>query len=517
MAAAEPVPADPCDPVDDLVRAATVVAERELDGLSEEDLRREMDGLEQARRRTQARQYRVADEMRRREVRRLREAGTDDAQAGRRAERRVRRELTDGLQWTPSDAKRATTMGRELQWAHDTRRAFDAGDLSPRHAQVLAGTLRWLEGEQHRQAEERLLALAAEQDAVTFGRSCRRLLAKLDHDAAMSEQQRRHARRAGRMSETADGMLVFSGELSGLAAEEFATGVHAFRRPDAPGERRSPEQATADAVAEMARAALGAAEAPTQHGVRPHVVVTVDHEAILRNAGVAESLWTGPLPFGEVRRLLADCGVSRLLTDTRGVAVEAGEEVRSVPVGLYRGLVLRDGGCIGVGCDAPPAWCDVMHLEVPYRLQGRLTLQTAALGCKEHHRLFDLCGWKVNWREGRPVLHPPGRPPDGPTEPSPGKDVDDRDGADPGTRKAAGGEPGGARGAGDGPDGRSGPCAEDPGVAGAARDGPRQGTGAGPGRGARTGLPPRARPTSGRRPAVSPPEPPGDLCDPPKP
>jgi hypothetical protein len=387
------------------------LAEREVDELAESEVHRELDALETVRRRTQARQYRLADALRRRQARRLVAAGEAPERAASKADQQTRRQLRDRLEWTASDARRASQVGRQMGDAPNASDAFDEGRLSPRHAQELGQTLQWLHGEEREDAERWLLERARVEDAVTFGHTCRRLLAQKDHEAADAAQQRRHARRSARVAATPDGMTAFSGQVSGIDGEYLQTAVHAFRRPDAPGESRAPEQATADAFVAMARAALRAGEAPTQHGIRPHVAVTIDHEAVLQQAGVAETSWSGPVPFAEVRRLLADCGVARLLVDSRGVPVEAGEEVRTVPAGVARGLLLRDATCVAVGCDVPAAWCDVMHLETPYRFEGRLTLDTAALGCRHHHRLFDHHRWRITWRDGRPVLHPPERPP----------------------------------------------------------------------------------------------------------
>ena len=191
----------------------------------------------------------------------------------------------------------------------------------------------------------------------------------------------------------------------------MATAIHAFRRPDAPGEHRTADQATADAVVAMAEAALAAAAAPLQHGVRPSVVVTVSEEDLARGRGSADTVWSGRLPLGEVDDVLDDSTVSRLVRDARGVAVEASEGVRHVPVGVYRAIVDRDRGCIADGCDQKPQWCQVMHLDVPYRFKGRLTIKTAALGCSYHHVKFDRRGWKLTWFAGRPVLHHPDKPP----------------------------------------------------------------------------------------------------------
>lgn len=97
---------------------------------------------------------------------------------------------------------------------------------------------------------------------------------------------------------------------------------------------------------------------------------SIDWETILADAGVAETTWLGPVPYAEVRHLLADAGISRLLTDPDGVPVEAGAAVRTVPAGL----------------------------------EGRLSLDNAALGCRRHHRRYDSHGGTITWTNGRPTL-----------------------------------------------------------------------------------------------------------------
>ena len=427
LAAASPLP-PPDRVVQRLLTAAGELIDRDLDELGDGQLVEDLDHLEKTRRRVEAHQIALAEVLKTRRARRLRDKGRDPEKAARQAERATQDELTDTLQWSRSDARRATRLGRELSSAgasRGTREAFREGRLPPRHAKLLADTVRHLVGAERDWAEAVLLEAARREDAVTFGRTCRRLLAELDHEAAMAAEDRRHGRRSARMSQTDDGMLAISAHLSGADAETVATAIHAFRRPDPPDVRRSPEQATADAIVDLAAAALRAADAPARHGIRPHVTVDLDYQALLAQAGVAETVWMGPLPFGEIRRLLADCGVSRLLIGPDATPVEAGPESRNVPNGLYRGLLRRDGGCIGIGCDAPAAWCDVMHLDHPYRFEGRLSLHNAALGCRLHHRKYDRAGWKITWLDGRPVLHPPGR--------SPGKDPGKQPAAPTGT------------------------------------------------------------------------------------
>ena len=393
-----------------------------VDELDEAAIGAQLEVIERASRRLEARRCRLAAALAaRRADQAQRDAdaqGQDRFRAGQRARRQAEDELAGRYRWSKSDAKRATHVGDLLGDDDVTQAAFDQGALPPRHAQLLADTLRHLDADQRAQAKPTLLAAAAEQDATTFGRSCRRLLATLDADAAMRGEQRRHQRRRAAVAPTDDGMLAVTGQWAGVDAETVATAIDAYRRPDPPGVRRTAEQRTADAIVELAAAALRAGDAPTVHGVRPHVSVLIDHQTILADADaidagqagapkVVEAPWTGPLPFAEIRRLLADAGVARLLVDPAGIPLEAGEEVRTVPAGLWRSLVARDGGCIVDGCDTPAGWCDVMHLDQPFRLDGQLSLDNAALGCRHHHRCFDHHGWRITWDDRRPRLHPP--------------------------------------------------------------------------------------------------------------
>ncbi|MFP4636099.1 MAG: DUF222 domain-containing protein, partial [Nitriliruptoraceae bacterium] len=454
--------------------------------LDHEGLTRQLQSVEGAIRRLHARRCRLAARATARQgeqaERQAAEEGRDGHRAGQRARRQAENQLAGQLQWSPGEAKRATRIGAQLGDQPQAQAAFDAGRLPPRHAQLLAETLAQLSGDDRETAAARLVALAASQDATTFGRSCRRVLAQLDAAAAQHSEERRYTRRRAKLAATEDGMLALSGQWSGLDAETLATAVDAFRHPDVGGgAQRSAEQRTADAVIELARAALRAGEAPTVHGIRPHISLTLDYQQLLADdiqphtdnpaspnhaeetnggdaagaggeaagapvPGVVEAPWMGPLPYTEVRRLLADANVSRLLVDPDGVPVEAGEQVRTVPAGLWRALQARDGGCIAAGCDIPAGWCDVMHLATPYRLEGQLTIDTAGLGCRHHHRLLDLHGWQTTWHDRRPTLHPPdpsdpadGDHPPGGVDPAGGDDP--ADGSDPPGAPADGGDP----------------------------------------------------------------------------
>jgi hypothetical protein len=411
VATGQPRPQQTTAALDEAVRRLTAIS---IDERDDDQVLAELTAVEDAKRRLDARACRLAAARTDRERRRATQAKPDDPHAARKAERRTRDELQDQLRWTPSQAKQAQQLGSGFAHSPESGQAFDAGELPASHAKLLADTLKWLDDDQAADAEEMLLAAAREQDARTFGRTCRRLLAEVDHDAAMRAEQRRHGRRRGSVVQTEDGMTKLSAEVAGLDGEYLATAVHAFRRPDAPGEQRTAEQATADAVVAMARAALDAGTAQRQHGARPHLIIVADQDvAAGHRHGVVDTGFSGPLPSSEGLGIVDDAAISKLLCDDRGIPVQATAEVRNAPQGLYRAVHVRDGGrCIAEGCDMTAAWCDVMHLTVPYRLQGRLTIDTAGLGCRFHHAKLDRGGWKITWVDRRPILHHPDRPPD---------------------------------------------------------------------------------------------------------
>jgi hypothetical protein len=394
------------------------LAALDVDGLDDERLRVELGGVQQAIRQLTGLRARWQGTL---EDRELRRAGPGRE---RQALRRVRDRTAEDLRLTPSEVKRDGETGRRIGVHAQAAAALAAGELSTDHARVLADTMRWIEGEDaRREVEAYLLGAAKDQDAVTFGRTARRLLAEREPRSAQDAEDRRHQRRYLRIAQTPDGMTALHGQLAGIDAELLHTALHAFQGPDAPGQQRSPEQRCADALVQVCDVALRAGEAPEQHGVRPHLLVTVDEPTVAdrdgTGGGVCEGAWTGPMPWTEARRLLADAGVSRVLLDPAQAPTRAGAEVRTVPAGLWRALNVRHRTCAGDGCSVPVGWCQVMHLDTPYRLQGRLDLDTAAPGCTFHHRMFDRRGWTVTWCDGVPVVHHPGRPPDRPPDRSP--------------------------------------------------------------------------------------------------
>ncbi len=330
----------------------------------------------------------------------------------------TRRRAAKRQRMTPSEAKRTAEAGRHADRHQATGRAFDGGDIGPTHVRLIGEALEQLPEEQRADTELELLELARVKDAVVFGRQVRELLARRAPEAAHLQERRRDRDRRFRMTDTADGGVAFSGLAFGAAAELARTALGAFRRPDTPDEHRTPEQRGADAFEQLCEAALRLGEAPTIHGERPQVIVVVEEDQLGEQVGVAHFAGSGqPVTLAEARSLLADCTVSRLVRRADGTPIEVSRNVRTVPAGLWRALVVRDGGCRWEGCDAPASWCDVAHGRHPYREEGRLSPDNAVLLCRRHHRRFDAGPWRLEidgdavtfHREVVPFLHPADR------------------------------------------------------------------------------------------------------------
>jgi hypothetical protein len=338
------------------------------------------------------------------ESRALREAGPGREQ---RALKPVRDFGRDDLNLTNSEAKKLGETGRRLQEAPEAARGLAQGRLRPEHATIITDTLRHLEGDERERVERALVEAAGGLDPVGLGKLARRLLAETDQAAAMKAGQRRHARRSGKVSLDPDGMTFVGLRLAGTDGELAHTVMHAFRRPDAPGESRTPEQACADAFVQAFEAALRSREAPTQHGERPHVTITIAADDAAAGTGVGTGQFTGPIPATEVLWMARDAKVTFIHLDPVGVPVNVSEGRKNIATSLWRALLVRDGRCRWPGCDAPPNWCDVAHAEVPDRDGGPAVLGNTALLCRRHHRKVDLGGWTMRIRGPDVIFDPP--------------------------------------------------------------------------------------------------------------
>lgn len=377
--------------LDHLDRSVAEVVGADLGSMQDEDLTRRLDRLRRPVARLSAERARLTAELERR-----RAAAIDDPADRARSQRDLRRQLADRANSTPSATKQDAEAGRIADEHRRTGASFADGAISAEHVRLIGDTLRALPPERREEAEAELIELARRTNPTVFGKHARELMVREAPTNADAAARREHLQRRVRSYDTPDGGFAFSGLLYGVMAETARAAMDAFRRPDTPGEHRSPEQRSADAFEQLCATALRTGEAPTRHGVRPHVIITMTADQLeLGDHGIAHLGSGQPVTLRQLRTLLADCTWGRVLLGPDSTPIEASAAVRTVPAGLWRVLVARDGGCTWDGCDAPASWCDVAHGEVAFTDGGRLSPANAALLCRRHHRRFDLGGWRI--------------------------------------------------------------------------------------------------------------------------
>jgi hypothetical protein len=178
-------------------------------------------------------------------------------------------------------------------------------------------------------------------------------------DAAGAEERERriHEARHLHVSPTIEGVVRIDGNLDPESGQTLITALRCVQDAWARGggeDARTAPQRRADALVEVCRSFLDRSDRPLVAGERPHVVVTLDLEALKGRAGRRCELDdTGPLTPEAARRLACDAGVSRVITAGASEPLDVGRRSPVVSAGIRRALVLRDGGCRFPGCGRP--------------------------------------------------------------------------------------------------------------------------------------------------------------------
>ncbi|MGY2079770.1 DUF222 domain-containing protein [Modestobacter sp. SYSU DS0657] len=211
------------------------------------------------------------------------------------------------------------------------------------------------------------------------------------------------------LSRNAEG-LAFGGQLEAVAGEKFTAALESLVQADRPkGDLRTRSQQLADALAQLCDNQLAAGSLPTLRTQKPHVVLTLDVEALIAPATGAAAATTGSgqlISAARARWLACDGSISRIVMGPDGVPLELGRDHRVVTLGLRRAVERRDKGCVFAGCGAPTWWCDVHHL-IHWLHGGETNLSNSALLCERHHTKVHH-GFRVErqpdgrWRTWRP-------------------------------------------------------------------------------------------------------------------
>jgi hypothetical protein len=325
--------------------------------------------------------------------------------------------LTGHCRISGREAAGLVRAGRRLRMLPALDAAYASGAVTPAHVAVVTGAV--TPARAAKAAEQGIdLGLTDEiftEAATTLGpedtaQAVRRWVAGIDPDGTLDDAA--GLPRLFRLSRSVGGRTYLSGHLDAVGAETVHTALEAVMNGHRPaGDRRTYAERQGDALVELCRQALHSDRLPDVRGQRPHVRVTVDLMALCAERGapgLAELAFAGPVPAETARRLACDAGVSRILTGPNSLPLDVGREQRTAPAGIRRAIEARDPHCVFTGCTAPPAWCDIHHVD-HWAWGGETSCDNGALICERHHTAVHEGGFRVardpgtvGWRTYRP-------------------------------------------------------------------------------------------------------------------
>ena len=306
--------------------------------------------------------------------------------------------------------------GMDLGAARERVRVARALPALPRLAQALArgelsyAKVRALTRVATPETEERLLAVGRAGTAWHVERIVRGWR-RVDRNVEIRETALRHSRRALRVYQDEDGMVVVRGRLTPEAGAVFIQALAAARETlyqrqhqtfvsdvsaETQWEQQPPtfEQQQADALTLVGETALHHGIDPGAAGERYQVVVHVDASVLSDADAPGQSvLEDGARVSAETSQRLA-CDASRVVMQHArdGRVVEVAARTRTIPPALRRALHHRDRSCRFPGCTVK--FGQGHHIR-HWAQGGPTKLSNLALLCRRHHRAVHEEGYHV--------------------------------------------------------------------------------------------------------------------------
>jgi hypothetical protein len=302
---------------------------------------------------------------------------------------------------SPAAMRAQTRLARRLRHMPATTAALGAGEISERHAEVLAGlagSARKVVADAFGDAEAKLVEYAETLSFDEFVVAVRYWESLVDQDGVEDQAAADHASRHVHLSQTFRSNWALDGQLDPVTGEEIHTELRRLERELFEADwaaakaiwgddtrldhiERTPAQRRADALREMAR--RSAAKPADATEPRPLLVVHLGDDSLKRLCELASGTVIAP---GQLVPLLGDAEIERIVyAGASRRVVDLGRRSRFFTGALRRAIQLRDRRCTEAGCDTPADDCDVDHI-VPYAKDGRTDQNNGGLKCRHHNR-----------------------------------------------------------------------------------------------------------------------------------
>ncbi len=296
-------------------------------------------------------------------------------------------------------ARRLTHRGRSLRQLPAFAQAFEDGDVSAAHVDLVNGVRHKGTDEVLARDEGMLVKQAKQLRFEHFARAVAYWDQLADPDGAEEAAEERRARRDAYLEPSFSGMYLGKITLDPVSGSIVANELHRIerelfksdwarardelgRQPTVADLWRTPAQRRADALVEMAtRSAVVGPD-----GVRPPAplfTVLVDWPTLAgRVCELSEGIVVSP---GEVVDWLSVADLERAVMGPAG-RIEVGARQRLFTGATRRAIELRDRECRHPYCDVPGQRCEADHVT-PWSEGGGTTQENGRLLCGFHNRL----------------------------------------------------------------------------------------------------------------------------------
>jgi 5-methylcytosine-specific restriction endonuclease McrA len=296
-------------------------------------------------------------------------------------------------------------LARKLEHLPTVATAFEHGQISQRHAQVIANAHTPGRAQHLAHCEDELVAVARDHTPKTLRGIVRHLTDAIDGDGGATSDATAFEQRAAYAAFTLDGRhdLQLTGDR--LSGELIETALKAEMARDLQKhDPRTTPQRRYDAFVNLVRRNLDRGDLGASHGIRPHLnaVFNIDERPTASTETLVK-VRTEPgrhnLSATMLGMLLCDCTLSRIIMHGRSEVLDVGRATHTVSAAQWKALVARDRHCTASQCTRPPTDCHAHHI-IHWEHGGLTNLANLQLLCWNHHRQTHIDDAKAQARGG---------------------------------------------------------------------------------------------------------------------
>jgi 5-methylcytosine-specific restriction endonuclease McrA len=293
----------------------------------------------------------------------------------------------------PAAAAATVKLARRLEHLPETANAFEKGQISRQHAEMIAAPCTRERREMMQGIERELIVFAKLANPIELRYAVKRMTDAHDGDGGAKDDAAQIRKNRVNLSPSFDGRGVLHGSLDAESTEIAISAIDAMMAAlKKPGDTREFPELRAEAFVEICRrSAADVLVANSTRRERPHLSGVFDISALedtqpdLVNQARIEGEHVGQLSRVTLERLLCDCQFTRILTDGASTIIDVGRTTRTVPFKLWKAMVVRDRHCTEPDCQVPAGFCEAHHIWYWSR-GGPTNLENLRLLCWFHHR-----------------------------------------------------------------------------------------------------------------------------------